>query len=207
MKKPKKKVRGTSAKSKTMAKKKAKSKTARAAPKRKSRVTSNIPKRVRKKKEVLRAQRSPSKPVTRRKLRAYGSSVRKVVHSIKFKEKVTIVRKQTSFSKGVKLKKGSKNRDDILKKFYPIAEKHFKKIGISKKNLRLVKFRYTFKVNGKKRTQYFSAKISKFKNKKQLKEMMAMTIESFQARLSQYEAQGFEDISIDGISAQGYKDE
>jgi hypothetical protein len=159
--------------------------------------------RTKKPKKIISSYKRRSRKTSRKKTQNRGNSVSIRVRSKVLNKSLTIVRKKTDLAKGIRLNKRSPSR--IIERLTPIAEKHSDKIGKSYKDLKYVKIKYTTKINGKKITSYFSTKVAKIKNKKQLKRMIELTVESFASRLDQYLSRGFSDITVKGITVQGYK--
>jgi hypothetical protein len=120
---------------------------------------------------------------------------------------VTIERKETRVKSKDKIELSEKQNKTLklMKKFGPLAGKHFEKIGASIDDLVHVKFRYEYKLNGKKQVSYFSGKIAKLKNREQLERYMGMVLENFQQGLARYLQRGLSKIKVTGVSVQGYK--
>jgi hypothetical protein len=153
-----------------------------------------------------RIQRKTSSTKTRKlvsKRKSYGSSSTVRVRSNVLNKNLLIERKTTDLSRGITLKKGGAKK--IVDKLSPYLEKHNTKLGKSYKNFKYVKIKYHTKVNGKKVVSYFSTKVAKVKNNKELKLILEMTVERFEKNLDDYRARGFGDIKIDGLVVQGYK--
>ena len=147
--------------------------------------------------------------------RAIGFSVRKIVTSKKPSSKrhfknntITVIRSEYIAKKSsqIKLVRGVSKTKKILKLLGPKALKIIQKNPKSSKNLRMIKFRYSYKLNGKKKTQYYSAKSVKLKNRKQLADYMRRTIKAFQDDLQTYLSRGFSNITVEGIQIQSYKE-
>lgn len=140
--------------------------------------------------------------------KSVGVSVKVRIDSKILERKVTLNRKETRVKTKdkIKLSPAQDRTKKLLSKFGPLAGKHFEKIGESINDLFHIRFRYEYKINGKKEVSYFSGKIAKIKNQKQLQSYMEMVLQSFQDGLASYLGRGFSDLTVSGVSIQGYQE-
>ena len=87
----------------------------------------------------------------------------------------------------------------------PTIKRHFEKIKPSYNNLWLFSIRYSFEINGRPRTQFFSLSISKLRSFKNLMLIVKFTVEAFLETAIREYSKNFLDIEIDGLKLQGYK--
>lgn len=106
----------------------------------------------------------------------------------------------------IRLTRTKSKADQITEKLIPYAAKKLKSLGKSKNNLRMVKLKYKYKLNGKTYTSFYSKNIEKFTTKEQLKIILKETVESLEGSLKRYNSAGRADIRISGVRIHAYED-
>lgn len=121
-------------------------------------------------------------------------------YTLKFSESVL---KQKD---AIKLSKAKSSRDKIKKVFGQKIRDKYNALGDSTNNLRLVKLKYSFSLNGKKKESYFSTVLSKIHSEEEAERFMLDTLAEFEKKLESYNASGFSGIKIIGVRLHSYEE-
>lgn len=167
----------------------------------------------RKKKSTRQSHRGTARNSTKvrsRKTRTTGytsrvqitNSVRQELKAMTLKKSETTLRSKDE----IRLTRTKSKADQITEKLIPYAAKKLKSLGKSKNNLRMVKLKYKYKLNGKTYTSFYSKNIEKFTTKEQLKIILKETVESLEGSLKRYNSAGRADIRISGVRIHAYED-
>lgn len=146
-----------------------------------------------------------SKKSKRLGTRITGNSTRIKVDSRYAGRNVSVLRKTSKFSPGLRVAKGANGPRSLNRQIGQIALRHFNNIGTSEKSYYYARIQYLFKLRGKKMVSHFSVGIAKLKNSDQFRQYISDMVQSFCESLVGYSRDGFSQIRVTAIIVQGYK--
>lgn len=183
--------------------------------KQRRKVTRRVPIRKKKSRKTVRPKKkkqkskSPSRRSPKRNTRVgqkiSGNSTLVVVDSRKVGKNVTIVRKTTRFTPGIRISRGTSGARKLFSQVGPYAIAHYRKIGPSLKNFYYVRLQYVCKFRGKKVITHFSVGLAKIFGVSEFNQYVKDTCDSFVASLVGYSREGFSQIRVTALIVQGYR--
>jgi len=181
----------------------------------KRKVTPRVPIRKKKSRKKLRSQktkarrkstprRRKARSPTKERQRVSGNSTRVQVDSRKVGKNVTITRKTTRFTPGLRISRGRSGSRNLRNVIAGRALAHFQKIGPSLKNYYYLRLQYTCKFRGKKVLSHFSIGIARLMNSSEFLQYLTDVCDSFLSSLVGYSREGFSQIRVTAVIVQGY---